>query len=84
VIGPQGSRLALVRMTAAERQRYVNWWVKHSALTPHQLRQIATGIWTDRLLDDVTQGVRPLEVEALFDAPTTREMLGTGGETSST
>ena len=78
VIGPQGSRWALVRMTAAERQRYVNWWVKHSGLTPRQLRQIATAIWTDRLLDEVTHGVRPLEVEAQFDDPATRECLGTG------
>lgn len=62
VTGPQGPR-SLIRMTAAERQRYVNWWVKHSGLTPRQLRQIATGIWTDRVLDDVTQGVRPLEAD---------------------
>jgi hypothetical protein len=44
--------MAIVRMTAAERQRYVYWWVRHSGLTARQLRQIATGIWSDRLLDD--------------------------------
>jgi hypothetical protein len=55
VIGSQRSRL--IRMTAAERQRYVDWWTKHSGLTPRQLRQIATAIWTDRLLDEGAEPV---------------------------
>jgi len=50
VIGSQRSRL--IRMTPAERQRYVDWWTKQSGLSARQLRQIATAIWTDRLLDE--------------------------------
>jgi hypothetical protein len=68
-------RSALVRMTAAERQRYIHWWVRHSGLTPRQLRQIATAIWTDRLLEEETHGLHPREREAQSDAPTARDVF---------
>ena len=42
-------------MTARERARYVHWWVKHSGLTPHELRRIATGIWSDRDVDETSR-----------------------------
>jgi hypothetical protein len=39
-------------MTPVERQRYVRWWIQKSGLTRHELRQMATALWTDRLMDD--------------------------------
>jgi hypothetical protein len=71
----QESRFALVRMTAAERQRYVLWWVRHSGLTQRQLRQIATAIWTDRLLDESKHGLHPREADAQFDRRTRQEVF---------
>jgi hypothetical protein len=60
--------MTLVRMTAVERQRYVDWWVRHSGLTPRQIRQIATAIWTDRLLDEATDEWHPGEPERRFES----------------
>jgi hypothetical protein len=40
-----------VSLSTAERERYVRWWIEHSGLSTSALRQIATGIWSDRLLD---------------------------------
>ena len=40
-----------IRMTAVERERYVRWWLERSGLTARQLREIATGIWSDRVMD---------------------------------
>ncbi len=40
-----------IEMTVRERQRYVRWWLDHSGLTPRELRRVATGIWSDRLVD---------------------------------
>ncbi len=45
------SRLQEARMTAAERERYVRWWLERSGLTARQVRAIATGIWSDRVID---------------------------------
>ena len=67
--------MTLVRMTAAERQRYVHWWVRHSGLTQRQLRQIATAIWTDRLLDEETPGLHSPGADAQFDTRTAREVF---------
>jgi hypothetical protein len=44
-----------IEMTLNERERYVRWWVERSGLTSHQLRQIATGIWSDRVLEGWTE-----------------------------
>lgn len=53
VTGPQLSQPRLgVRMTVLERERYVRWWIERSGLTARQLRQIATGIWSDRVLEE--------------------------------
>jgi hypothetical protein len=46
-----------VEMTALERRRYVHWWIHSSGLTKKELRQIATAVWTDRLLEPVAGGV---------------------------
>jgi hypothetical protein len=43
-----------INMTTDERHSYVRWWIERSGLTPAQIREIATGIWSDRLVD-VTQ-----------------------------
>ena len=44
-----------ITMTTDERRSYVRWWIERSGLTPAQVREIATGIWSDRLVVDVTQ-----------------------------
>jgi hypothetical protein len=38
---------ALVRMTVAERERYVRWWIEESGLTPTELREVAGAVWVD-------------------------------------
>ena len=40
-----------VNMTTEERRSYVRWWIERSGLTPAQVREIATRIWSDRVLD---------------------------------
>jgi hypothetical protein len=40
-----------MNMTTEERHSYVRWWIERSGLTPTQVREIANGIWSDRLLD---------------------------------
>ena len=40
-----------VNLTTDERHSYVRWWLDRSGLTPQQVREIATGIWSDRLVD---------------------------------
>ena len=44
---------ALIKMSVAERERYVRWWIEESGLTPVQLRQVAGVIWAghDELFD---------------------------------
>jgi len=39
-------------MTTRERARYVRWWIERSGLTAVELREIATGVWADRVFDD--------------------------------
>ncbi len=36
-------------LSLAERERYGRWWREHSGLSERELRQIATGVWADRL-----------------------------------
>lgn len=36
---------ALIRMSVAERERYVRWWIDESGLTLAQLRQLAGALW---------------------------------------
>jgi hypothetical protein len=43
---------AQVRMSSAQRAHYVRWWVERSGLNEAELRQIATGIWSDRVMDE--------------------------------
>ena len=38
-------------MTGEERRSYVRWWIERSGLTPAQIREVATGMWSDRLLE---------------------------------
>jgi len=78
VVAGHQERSARVRMTAAERQRYVHWWVRHSGLTTRQLRQIATAIWTDRLLDESTHGLHRRDREAQFNPRTARDVFWPG------
>ena len=40
-----------INMTTDERRSYVRWWLERSGLTPDQVREVATGIWSDRLVD---------------------------------
>jgi hypothetical protein len=40
-----------INMTTEERHSYVRWWLERSGLTPDQVREVATGIWSDRLVD---------------------------------
>ena len=44
-----------INMTVDERRSYVRWWIERSGLTPAQVREVASGIWLDRLVD-VTRG----------------------------
>jgi len=44
------TEVALVRLTLTERRRYKRWWVESSGLSGLELRQIANGIWADRIL----------------------------------
>lgn len=39
---------ALIKMSVAERERYVRWWVEESGLTLVQLREVAGVIWAGR------------------------------------
>ena len=39
-------------MTPQQRARYVRWWIEVSGLTAAELREIATGIWADRVFDE--------------------------------
>jgi hypothetical protein len=43
-----------INMTIHERRSYVRWWIESSGLTPDQIREVATGIWSDRV--DATAG----------------------------
>ena len=36
---------ALIKMSVAERERYVRWWIEESGLTLVQLREVAGVIW---------------------------------------
>ena len=39
---------ALIKMTVAERERYIRWWIEESGLTLVQLREVAGVIWAGR------------------------------------
>jgi hypothetical protein len=39
----------LIDMSIIEREHYVRWWIEESGLSPFQLRQVATELWSDRL-----------------------------------
>ena len=47
----QPHRRTDINMTTDERRSYVRWWIERSGLTPAQIREVATGIWADRLVD---------------------------------
>jgi hypothetical protein len=49
-----------INLTTDERRTYVRWWLERSGLTPEQVREVATGIWSDRLIDgtQTTAGLR--------------------------
>lgn len=34
-------------MSVVEREHYVRWWIEESGLTPFQLGQLSTAIWSD-------------------------------------
>jgi hypothetical protein len=36
---------ALIKMTVAERERYVRWWIEESGLTLVELRDVAGSVW---------------------------------------
>jgi hypothetical protein len=38
---------ALIKMTVAERERYVRWWIEESGLTRVQLRDMAGAVWSE-------------------------------------
>jgi hypothetical protein len=38
----------IARMSIAERQRYVRWWMDESGLAPGELRRLALAVWGDR------------------------------------
>lgn len=38
---------ALIKMSVAERERYVRWWIEESGLTPVQLRDVAGALWSE-------------------------------------
>ena len=38
-------------MTPKLRAHYVRWWLERSGLTPAELREIATGVWADRVFE---------------------------------
>jgi hypothetical protein len=38
---------ALIKMSVAERERYVRWWIEESGLTPVQLRDVAGAVWSE-------------------------------------
>ena len=40
-----------ISMTTDERRTYVRWWLERSGLTPTQVRELESGIWSDRPLD---------------------------------
>jgi hypothetical protein len=46
---------ALIKMSVAERERYVRWWLEESGLTLVQLRAMAGAVWSEagesRVLD---------------------------------
>ena len=46
-----------IDMTGEERRSYVRWWIERSGLTPAQVREVATGMWPDRLLDGASGSV---------------------------
>jgi hypothetical protein len=48
-----------VELTAPERRRYVHWWIYSSGLTKKELRQIATAIWSDRVLEELGDNYPP-------------------------
>ena len=48
----QESLMVRVQMTPRQRARYVRWWTELSGLTAAELREIATGIWADRVFDE--------------------------------
>jgi hypothetical protein len=38
---------SLIKMTVAERERYVRWWIEESGLTRVQLRDVAGAVWAE-------------------------------------
>lgn len=38
---------ALIKMSVAERERYVRWWIEESGLTLVQLRDVAGAVWSE-------------------------------------
>jgi len=46
-------------LTAIERRRYVHWWIYSSGLTKTELREIATAMWSDRLLEKLGDNYPP-------------------------
>ena len=51
---------ALIRMTVAERERYVRWWIEESGLTLVQLREVAGAVWDENAWPDVPPWDRPV------------------------
>jgi hypothetical protein len=48
----QEAFMVRVEMTLQQRARYVRWWIEASGLTATELREIASGVWADRVFDD--------------------------------
>ena len=58
--GPQSAPTKVrVELTALERRRYVHWWIYSSGLTKKELRQIATAMWSDRVLEELGDNYPP-------------------------
>jgi hypothetical protein len=50
---------ALVRMSIAERERYVRWWIEESGLSLVQLRAMAGAVWAGQGPAEARREVKP-------------------------
>ena len=64
-----------INMTVDERRSYVRWWLERSGLTPAQVREVASGIWLDKLVED-TRGLLEGSAEANGAATKTAVLPG--------
>ena len=48
-----------INLTTDERRSYMRWWLERSGLTPDQVRELATGIWSDGVVDGTHGSLGP-------------------------